>query len=33
MNSVLPPDLESKRLTIAKKHNRLVLALMLAMLG
>jgi len=33
MNSVLPLDLESKRLTIAKKHNRLVLALMLAMLG
>ncbi len=28
MKSVLPPDLEAKRLTIAKAHNRLVLGLL-----
>jgi hypothetical protein len=27
MKSILPPDLELKRLTIAKRHNQLVLAL------
>ncbi|HEY6943543.1 MAG TPA: hypothetical protein VI431_00280 [Candidatus Acidoferrum sp.] len=27
MKSILPPDLESKRLQIAKTHNRLVLSL------
>ena len=31
MKSVLPPELESKRLTIAKTHNRLVLMLLAGM--
>jgi len=33
MKSVLPPDLESKRVTIAKKHNLLVCALMVGVFG
>jgi hypothetical protein len=33
MKSILPPDLELKRLTIAKKHNRLVLAVLSFVLG
>ncbi len=30
MKSVLPPELESKRVTIARRHNRLVIALLVA---
>jgi hypothetical protein len=33
MKSILPPDLELKRLTIAKKHNQLVLAMCSVVLG
>jgi hypothetical protein len=33
MKSVLPPDLELKRLRIAKKHNRLVATVLSVVLG
>jgi hypothetical protein len=33
MKSILPPELDSKRLAIARKHNRLVLALGLGVFG